>query len=68
MQDKSSNLKRKIEEAAIKRGASRSAIHKWRLRGIPADWKIRLLGEFSLNDFDLYHAQWSQNRRVGSAA
>jgi len=35
-----------IEQAAIELGASRAAVFKWRKRGIPARWQLRLLQIF----------------------
>lgn len=49
-------LRDEIETAALELGASRAAVFKWRSRGIPADWRIKLISEpslnFSLSDFD----------------
>jgi hypothetical protein len=50
-------LRERVEAAAERLGASRSAVLKWRARGIPSEWRIRLLSDehtrFRLADFEL---------------
>lgn len=54
--DNADELRTKIETAALRLGATRAAIFKWRSRGMPSDWKLKLLGDgettFSTGDFD----------------
>jgi hypothetical protein len=38
-----STKRRLIEDAAQALGARRAAVFKWRVRGIPASWKLKLL-------------------------
>lgn len=50
----SDDLQKRIEDTAEQLGASRVAIYKWRVRGVPAEWKIKLVeaGGFSFDDFE----------------
>lgn len=41
-----SPTKQEIERRALELGASQAAIFKWRKRGIPAHWQIKLFTEF----------------------
>lgn len=36
------SVRTRIEDQARRMGASRAAIFKWRQRGIPAEWKLKL--------------------------
>jgi hypothetical protein len=36
------SIRQRVEAAAQRLGASRAAIFKWRQRGIPAEWKLKL--------------------------
>jgi len=38
----SNSIRKRIEAEAQRLGASRAAIFKWRQRGIPAEWKLKL--------------------------
>lgn len=41
------------EAEALRLGATKEAVRKWRVRGIPAAWKLRLIqtGRFKAADF-----------------
>lgn len=49
-------LRDAVEAAAERLGAKRFAVLKWRQRGIPADWKLKLITDpdtsFSFDDLD----------------
>jgi hypothetical protein len=53
---KSPSLRDQIESAAERLGATRAAIFKWRSRGVPSEWRLKLLADpetnFTLEDFD----------------
>jgi len=67
MSDEIKILSGKIEEQAERLGATRAAIFKWRQRGIPGDWKVRLassgLALEQINAVD----QWRQAQRQVAA-
>jgi hypothetical protein len=50
------SLREKIETAAERLGATRASIFKWRSRGVPSDWRLKLLADptanFSIEDFE----------------
>jgi hypothetical protein len=45
---------KQIEATALTLGATKAAIRKWRLRGIPSSWQLKLFqapgNRFSIND------------------
>jgi hypothetical protein len=45
-----------IEAAARAQGVNTEAIYKWRQRGVPALWQVKLMGgrRFTLGDFKAY--------------
>lgn len=65
------DLRVRIEAAAERLGASRASVFKWRSRGIPNKWKIRLVedgqGEFSLADLGAFRAGYKGVDRASSA-
>lgn len=40
-----SELRNEVEAAAERLGANRAAVFKWRQRGIPSEWQIKLFEE-----------------------
>ena len=40
-----SELRNEVEAAAERLGANRAAVFKWRQRGIPSEWQIKLFGK-----------------------
>jgi hypothetical protein len=40
-----SELQRAVEAEALRRGANKAAVLKWRRRGVPPGWKLRLIEE-----------------------
>lgn len=50
-------LRTKVETAAILLGASKAAILKWRQRGVPSEWQIKIVSanerHIKLKDFEL---------------
>ena len=59
------SIRTRIETEAQRLGASRAAIFKWRQRGIPAEWKLKLaLGPnaaISVSELDQYEQLTNSN-------
>jgi hypothetical protein len=53
---KSPSLRDQIESAAQRLGATRASVFKWRSRGIPSEWRLKLLADaetnFTIDDFE----------------
>jgi hypothetical protein len=70
--DTITELRDAIEKAAARLGASRNAVFKWRQRGIPSDWKLRLLSDadtsFTIEDLDQVDGLGTRPRAKDSVA
>jgi hypothetical protein len=58
--NKPTKLRKRIEEAALEMGASMDAVYKWRRRGVPHHWRVKLLSSgrrFRPQHFDQPAAQ-----------
>ena len=67
MSDEIKTLSEKIEASAERLGATRAAIFKWRQRGIPGDWKVRLATSgFALEQVNVVD-QWRLAQRQAAA-
>lgn len=56
----------KIKEVAEAAGAKKWAIQKWRQRGIPIRWQVKLMvkepGAFSFHQFDSFNSEIEKTR------
>lgn len=54
-------LRAKVESEAIRLGASMCAIYKWRNRGIPAAWQLKLLQGKAISQRDIKRLAIAKN-------
>jgi hypothetical protein len=71
MDMQTTTIRDQIEAAAKRLGATQEAVFKWRQRGIPADWKLKLISDaetsFSLEDLDRVKAIGVRSRTARAA-
>ncbi len=68
--DKLIDLRDAVEAAAERLGAKRETVFKWRQRGIPSDWKLRIIADpktsFSVDDLERVESIGVRRRDIAS--